>query len=89
MGEIMFNPPDHWKSNQNIDVSQFKKSKYTIVVDYGKPYDINVKTKKQLMGELKKLKKTHDEGDYPYFDVFIYDEYDNDITDEIFKKFST
>jgi len=85
----MFNPPNHWNSNQNIDDSRYKKSKYTIVVDYGKPYDIKVKTKKQLTGELKKLKNIHDEGDHPYFDVFIYDEHDNDITDEIFKKFRT
>lgn len=83
----MFNPPNHWKSNQNIDTIQKKKSKYTIVVDYGKPYDIKIKTKKQLMSELKKLKNIYDEGDHSFFDVFIYDEYDNDITDEIFKKF--
>jgi len=83
MGEIMFNPPNQWRTNQR------KKSKYTIVVDYGKPYDINVETKKQLMIELKKLKNIHDEGDHPYFDVFVFDEFDNDITDEIFKKFRT
>lgn len=84
----MFNPPNHWNSKQ-IDSIQQKKSKFTIVVDYGKPYDIKVKTKKQLMSELKKLKKIHDQGDHPYFDVFVYDEYDNDVTDEIFKKFRT
>ena len=83
----MFNPPNQWRTNQRMDIIQQKKSKYTIVVDYGKPYDIKVKTKKQLMIELKKLKNIHDEGDHPYFDIFVYDEYDNDITNEVFKKF--
>lgn len=60
-------------------------SKFTIVADYGKPYSMKIDSESMLKKELLGLKKLS-ENDYPYFDVWVYDEHDKDITDEIFKK---
>ena len=62
--------------------------KYTVVVDYGKPFDIKVKDEGSLKKELVKLGKQYkaNPDEYPYFDVWVYDEKDKDVTDKMFKK---
>lgn len=59
-----------------------RKPKYTIIIDYGIPYSVTAQTEKQLQKKLINLQKYAEqhEGDYPYFDVNIYDEKDQDIT---------
>lgn len=69
-----------WKKSLKKDIP-----KYTIVVDYGKPYDIKVKNKNDLKKELKKLKKIYEEGDHPFFDIWVYDKDNKEITDECIK----
>lgn len=69
---------DIWGVNTEADADV----EYTIVADYGKPYDIKVKNKKELKNELKKLKKIYEEDDHPFFDIWVYDRNDNDITNE-------
>ena len=64
-----------------------EQTKYTIVVDYGIPYDIKVDNEEQLKKELKQLKELYETGAYPHFDVWVYDENNNDVTSEIFKKY--
>lgn len=61
---------------------------YTIVVDYGKPYDIKVSNEEQLKKELKHLKELYDSGEYPHFDVWIYDKNNKDVTSEVFKRYA-
>jgi len=64
-----------------------ERTKYTIVADYGKPYDIKVDTEEQLRKELKQLKELYETGAYHYFDVWVYDEHNRDVTSEVFKKY--
>jgi len=59
---------------------------YKIIVDYGKPYEITCINKEELFKELKKLEEMN-KKDYAYFDVFIYDEDNKDITENILKQF--
>jgi len=64
-------------------------TKFTIIVDYGKPYDIKVGSERELKTELLKLKRQFEAGgedEYPYFDVFVDDEHGKDVTDKMFKK---
>lgn len=60
---------------------------YTIVVDYGKPYDIKVDTEEQLKKELKHLNEMYKSGEYPFFDIWIYDMKGKEVTSEILKKY--
>ena len=69
-----------WKNSLKKDIP-----KYTIVVDYGKPYDIKVSNKGELKKELKELKRIYDEGDHYFFDIWVYDKSSKDITDECIK----
>lgn len=62
------------------------EQKYTIVVDYGKPYDIKVESKSDLKSELKKLKKIYEEGDHPFFDILVYNKFGIDVTNQIFSE---
>ena len=81
----------HGEGRSSDEYRKWKKSlkkdspEYTIVVDYGKPYNIKVKDKKELKKEINKLKKIYEEGDHPFFDIWIYDKKDNDITNECIK----
>jgi hypothetical protein len=58
--------------------------KYKIIVDYGKPYEQDFKTKKDLIKELKRLKEFYNnqEEDFPYFNISIYKN-NKEITEEI------
>jgi len=64
-----------------------KQTKYTIVADYGKPYDIKVSTEEQLKKELEHLKEIYESEVHPYFDIWIYDENNKDVTSEVFKRY--
>ena len=46
--------------------------KYKIVVDYGKPYEIEAGTEAQLKTELWNLYTLQQTGDYGYFDLWVY-----------------
>lgn len=59
---------------------------YTIVADYGKPYDIKVGSEEQLKKELEHLKEIYERGGHPHFDVWVYDENRKDVTSEVFKR---
>ncbi len=63
-------------------------ARYTVVVDYGKPYEFKVDSQKQLKRRLLKLKRQYEKEShkYPHFDIWVYDNKDRDITDKIFKK---
>ena len=61
-------------------------TKYTIVVDYGKPFEIKVNSEAELKRELIKLKKQATTEEYPFFDVNIYGVNNKDITNEVFKE---
>jgi hypothetical protein len=61
--------------------------KYELVVDDGKPSTETILGDEELKTRLQGLKRLAESGDYPYFDVNIYDEKDNDITTETFKKY--
>lgn len=61
-------------------------AKYTIVVDYGIPYDIKVNSDTKLKKELKKLKNIAEKEEHPHFDLNIYDSKDRDVTDKMFRK---
>jgi hypothetical protein len=60
-------------------------AKYTILVDYGKPYEIKVNNEYKLKKELIKLKKFYEsnKNNLAFFDIIIYNEEGKDITDEI------
>ena len=61
--------------------------KYRLLVNYGKPFEEKLNSKEELFNRLKELEKQNDKEDYPYFDVFIYDNKDKDFTEEMFKEF--
>jgi len=44
---------------------------YKIVVDYGKPFEIDVNTELELKQELDKLKELNNSEDFAYFDIDI------------------
>jgi len=58
---------------------------YTIVVDYGNPYEIKVKSKTELKKELKELQRIWEENDYSYGNISVYDKHKKDITNKCFK----
>jgi len=47
------------------------KSNYKIIVDYGKPYDIDINTEKELKQEIQKLRELNYKEDFGYFSVTI------------------
>lgn len=55
--------------------------KYTILVDYGKPYSIEVDSEHELEKEIAHLKNEYDEEDYAYGDVEVLDEKGEDISE--------
>ena len=57
--------------------------KYKIIVDAGKPYDIDIKNYEELKQQLKKLKK-ESEKDNHHFDVIILNDKDEHITETPF-----
>jgi len=58
--------------------------KSKLIVDYGKPYEIEINSKKELRKELDKLKEISETEDFPYFDIVILDSNGNDITETEF-----
>lgn len=54
--------------------------RYTIIADYGKPYTVEVENELQLKTEMDKLKAIHDSEEYPFFDVVILDENQQEVT---------
>jgi len=66
-----------------------RQDEYTIIVDYGKPYDIKVGSEKELIRELQKLREQYEEepDDYPYFDIIVEDKSGKDVTNKVFKKY--
>jgi hypothetical protein len=65
-------------------MNKMSQLKYTLVVDFGIPYEEKL-DKKSLMKELKLLEKKA--KDSPYADVWIYDGRDKDVTDKVFKEY--
>jgi hypothetical protein len=62
------------------------KYRYTVMVDYGKPYDVKVGSDTELKKELLKLKKIAQSEEYAQFDIWVYDKNEIDVTDKVFKK---
>ena len=62
--------------------------KYKIVVDTGIPYDSDVRSDAELKKELQRLGKMYKKNSegYPYFEVRVYDELDDEVTDEVFDR---
>ena len=56
---------------------------YKLIIDYGKPYEVNVKTQAEVFKELQELKAISESEyeDIPYMDIEIL-ENEKDITDE-------
>lgn len=61
--------------------------KYTLIVDYGKPYEMEFNNKRDLLKELKILKEFYElhKEEYDYFDVLIYKD-NEEITEEDLKR---
>ena len=57
---------------------------YKITVDNGKPFDVVVKTEEELRKKLTQLKRMSETDKFGYFDVFVYDDKGNDITESQF-----
>ena len=57
---------------------------YKIVVDNGKPYEVIAENEKELIAELKSQYLESQIEDYAYFDVKVYDEKDEDISESQF-----
>ncbi len=77
--------------NMNIpNINPPKKDPYTITVDDGKPYEIKVNSKAELMSKLKELKEQYraNPDEYPYFDVFVDNKDGKDVTDKVFKEYN-
>ena len=53
--------------------------KYKILVDCGKPYEIEELTEQGLKKELDKLKAIAKKEESPYLDIFVYDDKGQDI----------
>jgi hypothetical protein len=60
--------------------------KYNLVIDYGKPYEEEKKTEEEVLKKLEEIDNINKE-EYAYFDVWIYDEKENDITEEMFSEY--
>lgn len=54
--------------------------KYTLLVDYGKPYEEQINTDKELKKELAKLRHMALTEDYAYFDINVLNDKGEDIT---------
>jgi uncharacterized protein with von Willebrand factor type A (vWA) domain len=65
---------------------QEEKAKYLIVYDYGKPQEEFIYSDEELKQALKTLKEISEYGEYSYFDVFVYDENNKDISESQFIK---
>ena len=59
---------------------------YTILIDYGKPYEEKRNSLLEVFKLLKEMEEKKKE-DYAYFDIFIYDMDDKDLTEDIFQKY--
>ena len=57
--------------------------KYKIIYIEGKPYEEEYNSDPELYNALKEFYERNKESDYPY-DVIVYDENDNEITDSNF-----
>lgn len=55
--------------------------KYTLLVDYGKPYEEQINTDEELKKELAKLRKMALTEDYAYFDINVLNDKGEDITE--------
>lgn len=60
--------------------------KYKVIVDYGKPFQEEFKTEKEVIDFLQNLKEKYEENieQYPYFDINILKD-NKDITDDFLK----
>ena len=64
-------------------------AKYNLFVDADIPYEFEVNSEKELLKELKKLKKKVRSGFYNYSDLIIEDETGKDVTEIIFSKYKS
>ena len=59
---------------------------YTLVIDYGIPYELKPINEQALINELTELKDQLKRiGEVPHLDITIYDEQDEDITNKYHK----
>ena len=72
---------DVWGVNRNAGTD----AEYTIVVDFGDPYEIKVNNKTELKKELKKTQRIWEENDYSYGNISVYDKHKKDITNKCIK----
>jgi len=62
--------------------------KYKIIVDNGKPYELLILNKKILFKELLRLNEEEEEKeDNPYFEIYIFNSKDEDVTEEILAQY--
>ena len=57
---------------------------FLIVIDNGKPYEVKVKNENELKAELKKQYAESQKEDNAFYDVKVYNENDEDISESQF-----
>lgn len=57
---------------------------FKVILDNGKPSETQLEDERAVKDYLKQLGKI-DKNDYGYFDIYIYDSLDNDVSDYFFK----
>ena len=58
--------------------------KYTISVDYGKPFEEVFINREEVVKRLFELQKLSNNSEVAYMDIYVYDENDKDISKQFF-----
>lgn len=64
-----------------VNVNLKRIEMYKLLIDKGKPYEESINTLEELEQRLRELNKESKTTDYPYFDVKVFDDKDNDISE--------
>ena len=64
--------------------NKYRKILYKIVLDIGKPQEFIVNSETELKAKIKEIYNTYDNIDTPYLDLFVYNDKDEDITEQQF-----
>ena len=75
------NSKETYTAIENIKTDN--KETYTLIVDYGKPYDYEVVGKENLKKELEEHKETALSEEYSYNDITILNSKGEDVTEQV------
>lgn len=79
----------HIVLNKPRNTTEIKgKDVYTLIADYGKPFQEEYDNKELLFNRLLELEQLNENEELPYIEIEVYKNEHERITDEIFKEYN-